>query len=195
MKSSLFAIGRKAKLPPDIEAIRSSAAFQNAMAELRQRVANTEPLSFALVDAPLPNGAVAIVRLNQPGPIRAYSIVNTAAFESRTYLHSLCAQAWYDRQRSTDLSPTAITVFADGRMEALSRDLGQFNGQIETAVLGPPNGEIETIDRPDNSGIGRRVLKRLKKAPAQDIPDFGPARLVEPAPPSFIQRLVSRLTA
>ena len=143
--------------------------FKDGMAQLKEKIAKTPKLSYAFVDAPLPNGAVVIVRLNQPGSMSDYAVFTQSAFESGTFLDAHVAQAWY-RNRRVDNSPTTITVFADRSLEVVSRDFGTINDNL-----------LPRIGGPDTSGVGGRVLKRLsKKAQAVDVPDFGSVRVISP---------------
>ena len=157
------------QLPPHLQAIQSSPEFKSRLAEsfaLIERLAQRPKISFAFVDSPLPNGVVAIVRLNQPDAIGRYAVVSVSAFDNSVRVRANGAVRWFEGQRENDKSPTTITVFDDGRAEATSQQLG-------ATVLYARQSLGASA-----SSVASQLLKQLKKAPVLDVPGFGPARIV-----------------
>lgn len=167
------------KLPPELEAIRSSQTFKDAMDRLRRLVKRPLP-SFAFVDAPLPNGVVAIVRLNHSGSLTQYAIVSPSTFNESVRMSVYCGTGWFQSARENDNSPATVTVSADGRMEATSEQLGAtvLSGQIRTAHLTASPGQRVGL-APEKSARAKKILKRRASAPSFDVPGFGPARVVQ----------------
>lgn len=151
------------------------------------RLAKRPPICFAFIDIQLPNGVVAIVRLNQPDSLGRYAIVSKSNFDNSVLMLSYCGARWFESQREDDDSPAAITVYHDGRTEATSQQLGEtiLSTRIEQTVLSTRTRQVSGADKsgqvvgPDKLRRAARMLKKLSKAPSHDVPGFGPARVLQ----------------
>lgn len=185
MLLKLLASLRWRRLPPELEAIRSSKAFKDAM-DRNARLAKLPSISFAFVDVPLPNGVVTIVRLNQPDSLGRYAIVSESTFDNSVLMFCYCGARWFESQREDDDSPATVTVYHDGRTEATSQQLGEtMSTRIVQTILTTRLQQVGGADKsrqavgPDKSRRAARMLKRLSKAPSHDAPGFGAGRVVQ----------------
>ena len=150
------------------EALGSDPRVIELMAR-NKRVSQRAPLAFAIVDHPLPQGIVAVVRLGQPGALSRYAVVSATAFDDHVYLSARLNAFAYEMAHEDDNSPVTITIHSDKTVEVSSPKYGESTqGKNE-------RGAVADLHR--NSGP---MLNARMNAPVQDIPGHGPARVVHP---------------
>jgi hypothetical protein len=123
--------------------------------------------TFALVEQSLPGGLRAVVRFNQPEPLRRYVVMSAVGLDDALIFEARLAEIAYRTPHADDDSPTEIRLYEDRRIEITSGK----NGRISR--VNDASGRLEDPQRHT-----RRMLKRWASAAEQMVPDFGAARLV-----------------
>jgi hypothetical protein len=117
------------------------------------RITARGPLSFAIVEHPLPDDVVAIVRLGQPGPTTRYAVVSSEGFDDAIVQMALGAALSYESSHEEDTGPVSIVVRNDGSANAQSQSHG-------AASLHMRVGKVADLGRQSKRMLANRHLGR-----------------------------------
>jgi hypothetical protein len=160
-------------LTPDeaaaLAAAWSSPRFQQLVA-VQLRIAARGTPALVLLDGPMPNGVLGLIRLGQPGPLSRCVILSREGFRDHAMDRVMMLQHRWETENPDDESPMTGTLFLDGRFTISSEKSGERSGVQRVTRMGHGRlGDIVTAD----------LLARASAVQPQAIPGLGLGRVVE----------------
>ena len=132
-----------------------------------ERVSARGPLAFAFAAGQWHDDVLAVVRIGHPVPLPRYAVVSAPNFDDEAMMAAALAALAYEMRYEDDASAVSITVYRDGRMEAVS-----------TAHGAVPVGKEQRGVIADRTRRSAPLLARLGSGERMVVPDYGTVTVV-----------------